>query len=64
LLTLVDHLLRREAAQFDLRFTCERCAHFEEENRSCAEGYPNGPHLEDRIVPGKSLLFCKSFELV
>jgi len=63
MLTLVDSLLRHEAAEFSLRYTCESCVHFDEERRVCAEGYPNEPHLEDRARSSNELLFCKSFEL-
>lgn len=62
-LTLVDPRLRREAATFELRYSCRSCAHFDEERRACAEGYPNEPHLEARIESGEALAFCKSFEL-
>lgn len=63
MLTLVDSLLRREAVTFALRYTCESCAHFDDARRLCAEGYPNEPHVEDRMRSADTLEFCKSFEL-
>ena len=63
MLTVVDDRLRHEVEEYDLRYTCESCAHFDEGTRRCAEGYPNGAHL-DRCPPlAGTLEFCKSFEL-
>ena len=62
MLTVVDARLRREVERFDLRYTCESCAHFDETTRGCAEGYPNGPHLRE-TSSAETLEFCKSFEL-
>jgi len=63
LLTIVDDELRREADAFELRYTCGSCAHFDEDRRRCAEGFPIDPHVEDRARSAATLLFCKSFEL-
>jgi hypothetical protein len=63
LLTVVDNALRSEGARFALRYTCEHCAHFDEATRGCAEGYPNAPHVEDRLEASRAIEFCKSFEL-
>ena len=61
--TLVDERLRSEARTYELRYTCEHCAHFEAASGACAEGYPNAGHRETRIEDAPSLEFCKSFEL-
>ena len=61
--TVIDESLRREAAAFRLRYSCEHCAHFEVEARACAEGYPNDAHRDDHIQIAAALEFCKSFEL-
>jgi hypothetical protein len=61
--TVVDDILRLEASQYRLCYTCSRCAHFAEATRTCAEGYPNDPHLSDEALLGETLEFCKSFEL-
>lgn len=63
MLTIVDLALRREASLYKLKYTCESCAHFDEERRRCAEGYPSEPHVEDRATRALTLYFCKSFEL-
>jgi hypothetical protein len=62
--TAVDERLRREAASYDLRFTCEHCAHFVEEARACAHGYPAAPHRSLELAKLATLEFCKEFELV
>jgi len=61
--TVVDQNLRLEAAKYNLRFTCEHCAHFDEARGECAEGYPNEPHRRVRAFSAETLEFCKSFEL-
>ena len=61
--TVVDDELCREAALYQLRFGCEHCAHFDPDRRTCAEGFPNGPHLGVRLEESAFLEFCKSFEL-
>jgi hypothetical protein len=61
--TLVDDALRDEAVWYRLRFGCQDCAHFNPEKQSCAEGFPNAPHLDVRFEKGTLIEFCKSFEL-
>jgi hypothetical protein len=61
--TRVDRALREEAARFGLRYACEHCAHFEEGQRTCAEGFPNAAHRDTPIDRAPDLEFCKSFEL-
>ena len=62
--TPVTPQFRAEVERFHLRFTCESCVHFEPERRACANGYPNGAHLEPNLESCESLEFCKEFELV
>ncbi|HTQ07460.1 MAG TPA: hypothetical protein VMI54_26570 [Polyangiaceae bacterium] len=62
--TEVDERLRREAAAFRLRFTCEDCAHFAEPEGTCAHGYPAAPHRALDLAARTTLEFCKEFELV
>lgn len=62
--TAIDERLRREAAAYALRFTCEHCAHFVEEERACAHGYPSAPHRSLDLARLTTLEFCKEFELV
>jgi hypothetical protein len=61
--TAVDPRLCAEAAEYQLRFTCEDCAHFSEPEQRCANGYPNLVHLRARCEPGAVFEFCKEFEL-
>ena len=61
--TPVDLRLREEAAEFQLRFTCEHCVHFAAEKRACANEYPTLPHLGIDLNSAVSLEFCKEFEL-
>jgi hypothetical protein len=62
--TRVDTLLRSEAERYQLRFTCEDCAHFSPEARACAHGYPTEAHQGIVLESAVSLEFCKEFELV
>ncbi len=62
--TEIDERLRREAAAYRLRFTCEDCAHFVEGERACAHGYPAAPHRALDLATLRTLEFCKEFELV
>lgn len=62
--TPVDAQLREEAERFQLRFTCEHCAHFAAERRACANEYPTAAHLEVDLTRAASLEFCKEFELL
>ncbi|MBI5512648.1 MAG: hypothetical protein HY909_02710 [Deltaproteobacteria bacterium] len=53
-----------ERARYQLRHTCEDCAHFVPREGVCAHGYPNALHLR-RAFLGVPLvgIFCKEFEL-
>ena len=62
--TLIDPRLRDEAKRFELRFTCEDCAHFAADRRACANEYPTRAHLGVDLEAQESLEFCKEFELV
>jgi hypothetical protein len=61
--TIVDLRLLEEAAQFRFRHGCEHCAHYAEEDRACAHGYPNATHRVQALAPGANFEFCKEFEL-
>jgi hypothetical protein len=62
-LTEVDDRLREEAGRFELRFTCETCAHFDPITENCASGYPNDAHRRVRLASVSTLSFCKEYEL-
>jgi hypothetical protein len=62
--TRVDDKLRLEAARFELRFTCEHCAHFVPERSACAHGYPTEAHRALDLAVLDGFEFCKEFELV
>ena len=61
--TPLDPQFREEARHFSLRFTCQDCAHFAEQRRACANGYPNDAHLDVDLERRTALEFCKEFEL-
>lgn len=65
--TDVDDLLCSEISRYRLRFTCEHCAHFDEEGRAekegaCSQGFPSREHRSTPLRPGDTLVFCKMFE--
>lgn len=59
----IDALLRREAADFRLMWSCESCAHFDDAAPSCSLGFPDAPH-RDAAWDAEDLAFCKAFELL
>lgn len=59
----VDDRLRRETIRFALRFTCNSCAHYAPESRTCAHGFPTEPHRDVDLSQKRELEFCKLFEL-
>ena len=56
--------LTEALAAFRVRYTCERCAHFEPRRGGCSLGFPNDAH-RDAIgsATSGSIVFCKAFEL-
>lgn len=58
-----DARLRAEVERWSLVFTCDRCAHFEPDSGSCANGYPNADHRSASLDGRETLEFCKEFEL-
>lgn len=61
--TRVDERFRREARAFELRYSCESCAHYDVEGQRCGNGYPTEPHRARDLKTLGELLFCKQFEL-
>ena len=61
--TRIDDRLRREAAQFAFRFSCDDCQHAHPDGVTlrCSLGYPLAPRREDLALAEIEL--CKSFEL-
>lgn len=62
--TRVDALLRRQATDFQLRFTCESCAHYAVDAKTCVNGYPNAAHRAVELSLSDEIEFCKEYELV
>jgi hypothetical protein len=55
-----------QCERFGFCFTCEHCAHFDDETGECLHGFPNGMHrLAYYTAPKKpaTILFCKDFDL-
>lgn len=61
--TLVDGRLVEEAQRARLRFRCDDCAHFDVQGARCAHGYPVAPHRPGPLTVGRTIVFCKEFEL-
>lgn len=61
--TRVDLRLLDEARRFELRFTCDDCAHFSmsEADGRCANGWPRGERARP-LSAGEHIEFCKEFE--
>jgi hypothetical protein len=60
----IDEQLVREIADYELRFTCEHCAH-RIPGYGCAHDWPSADHerAPDAHSIGKELVFCKEFDL-
>lgn len=58
----IDALLRREATERQFVWSCERCAHFDDDAPRCTLGFPDEPH-RDAAWNAAEIAFCKSFEL-
>ncbi len=62
--TRIDDRLRKEAARFVLRHTCDDCCHFDEGRARCGEDWPTAEH---RLPLAKNerdeVVFCKEFEM-
>ena len=61
--SVVDPSFRGEAERFNLRFSCEDCAHYDERSEACSNGYPNAAHRAPVLETARELEFCKQFEL-
>jgi hypothetical protein len=59
--TVVDAVLRAEAARFAFRFACDDCAHFDDRREHCSLGYPAAPRRD--ALTGRHLELCKAYEL-
>lgn len=62
--TPIDECLIQEVATFRLKYSCEYCSHFELQAEQCSLGYPEQPHRLRVLQVGRSLVFCKEFDLV
>ena len=61
--TLLDAPTRAEFATYQLAFTCERCAQFDEPTGRCSLEYPNEEHRDADLRDRTEIVFCKEFEL-
>src|SRR5688500_4250050 len=52
-----------ERERFQLRFTCEDCAHFDRERVACRHFWPNETHQLSYYKTPVVIDFCKEFEL-
>lgn len=56
-------LFAEEARTYNLQFTCETCAFYNDENESCSHGYPTEEHRALRYADEcASVVFCKERE--
>lgn len=56
----------RQRVKYSFRFTCDHCAHYDEERRVCLHGFPNEMHVLDLYLADEkpaTILFCKDFDL-
>ena len=59
-----DANFREQRRRYQLRFTCESCALFDDKTEKCAHGYPTNEHRDAHYEDDNALLvFCKHFEL-
>ncbi|GAC1352380.1 MAG: hypothetical protein NVS3B20_26250 [Polyangiales bacterium] len=52
-----------EVSTFQLRYTCDDCAHFiARDAGQCGHGYPLGERRAKPLALGGEVAFCKEFE--
>jgi hypothetical protein len=62
--TRIDEQLVAQLDTYQLRFTCEFCSHFDDQQARCSLGYPSAPHRLRPLSIDQHLVFCKEFDLV
>lgn len=60
---VVDETLLDEIERYGFQFNCEQCVHFDAERERCSGEYPAEPHRQRLLELGRSIAFCKHFEL-
>ena len=63
MITELDQPLINDLVQFRVRFCCEDCVHYEPIMAECSLGYGTAPHRLRPLVSGRTIVFCKTFEL-
>ena len=56
----------RQRERFTFCFTCEHCAHFDDDGETCLHGFPCEMHrlrFYEKDPPPATILFCKDFDL-
>lgn len=56
----------RQAEQFDLRYCCPDCGHFDAVGQVCANRWPTTDHRQPHAgaeQAHRKVVFCKEFEL-
>lgn len=63
MITALDQPLIDALGKYRVRFCCEDCVHFESDTLECSLGYLSEPHRLVDLKPGRTITFCKTFEL-
>ena len=63
MITALDQPLIDALRQYRVRYCCEDCAHFETASLDCSLGYLTEVHRYRDLEPGRTITFCKTFEL-
>ena len=63
MITELDQPLIDELALYRVRFCCDDCIHYEPDSAECSLGYPTLAHRAHLLTPGRTIIFCKTFEL-
>jgi hypothetical protein len=61
--TRVDLQLRSDVAEYNLKFCCEDCVHYDPNVPDCSLGFRSAQHRGRALELGSFIVFCKAFEL-
>lgn len=63
MITQVDSRLYADLVEYNFKFCCEDCAHYELATLECSLGFCTAPHRSVPLDLGSTVIFCKAFEL-
>ncbi len=63
MITTVDLRFCDDVVQYNFKFCCDDCIHYEPNGFECSLGFGTAPHRARRLRVDDTVVFCKAFEL-